>query len=221
MKGLLGRLSFVAAIVNLLWLLAAFSAEDEKAQDVADTPVSPGKPKVIRRILAIPARQQWDDNKGYCGETCIQSFAMYYGAYISQYQVRAMIDPDQKHELVISENGEVVLKNLHMTYQPWDGDQSAAPQCKSYLAWTKRQLSDGHPVIGTAYMKGENDPDYDHILPFIGFQSSHDATNYYDDDDLVFYDNYEDTAFTRSFMRHVRHPVGSGQRGPCVLHPDQ
>lgn len=110
MKGLLGRLSFVAAIVNLLWLLAAFSAEDEKAQDVADTPVSPGKPKVIRRILAIPARQQWDDNKGYCGETCIQSFAMYYGAYISQYQVRAMIDPDQKHELVISENGEVVFR---------------------------------------------------------------------------------------------------------------
>ncbi len=32
MKGLLGRLSFVAAIVNLLWLLAAFSAEEEKAQ---------------------------------------------------------------------------------------------------------------------------------------------------------------------------------------------
>ena len=67
-------------------------------------------------------------------------------------------------------------------------------------------------MIGTAYMKGENDPDYDHILPFIGFQSSHDATNYYDDDDLVFYDNYEDTAFTRSFsaMYGTRSEAASG-----------
>ena len=69
-----------------------------------------------------------------------------------------------------------MLDNLRLTYEPWDNDRQPRPQYQAYLAWTKQQLRDGHPVIGTAYMKGESDPDYDHILPFIGFQSSHDTS---------------------------------------------
>ncbi|MGO9107665.1 MAG: hypothetical protein ACLP9L_00400 [Thermoguttaceae bacterium] len=212
MKSLICRLSFVAAMVGLISLSAAFSADREKPQDVVDTAKSAGNSKSITKVLAIPARRQWHDNEGYCGETCIQSFAMYYGAYISQYQVRAMINSDQEHELVICENEDVVLKNLHMTYQQWDYDKQPTPQCKAYLAWTKQQLRDGHPVIGTAYMKGETDPDYDHILPFIGFQSSHDSTEYYDDDKLIFCDNYARSRFTRRFrtMDATRSDVAKG-----------
>ena len=199
MKGLFGGLSFATATVSLILLRAAVSAGQTNTQYIADAATSAGTSPAITRLLAIPARRQWDDNAGYCGETCIQSFAMCYGTYISQYQVRAMIHADQRHELVISENGDVVLKNLRLTYQRWDNDRQPAPQHKDYLAWTKQQLRDGHPVIGTAYMKGETDPDYDHIVPFIGFQSSHDTANYYDDDNLIFYDNYARRRFIRPF----------------------
>ena len=167
-------------------------------QAVADTAKSSDKPKAVSRILAIPARRQWNDNEGYCGETCIQACAMYYGAYVSQYRARAMIHADQRHEVVISENGDVVSEP-RLTCQRWDSDRQPRPQYKAYLAWTKRQLRDGHPVIGTAYMQDESDPDYDHILPFIGFRSSHDAANYYDDDKLVFHDNYARSRFIRPF----------------------
>jgi hypothetical protein len=34
--------------------------------------------------LDIPVRLQWENDHGYCGETSIQSCALYYGNYISQ-----------------------------------------------------------------------------------------------------------------------------------------
>ncbi len=199
MKSLSGRLSFSLAIASFIALWAAFTTGQTKAQDSAAAVISTRNPPAVTRLLTIPARRQWDNNDGYCGETCIQSFAMYYGTYISQYQARAMVNADQRHELVISENGDVVLKNLRLTYEQWNSGGRPTPQCKAYLAWTKQQLHDGHPVIGTAYMKEESDPDYDHIVPFIGFQSSHDETNYHDDDALVFYDNYARNALVRPF----------------------
>ncbi|MGO9111348.1 MAG: hypothetical protein ACLP9L_19145 [Thermoguttaceae bacterium] len=219
MKGLVGGLSFATAILSLIALWAAVSAGEKKTQDVAKTATSAGNSPAITRLLAIPARRQWDDNAGYCGETCIQSLAMYYGTYISQYQVRAMIHADQRHELVISENGDEVLKNLRLTYQEWDSDRQPAPQYRAYLAWTKQQLRDGHPVIGTAYAKDETDPDYDHILPFIGFRSAHDAANYYDDDELVLYDNYARSSFIRPFstMAAARSEVTEGAGYACYI----
>jgi hypothetical protein len=208
-----------------LWLLMAIAgpslsvafsadrtADKAKTPDVAPSLKPVNNPRQITKVLEIPPRRQWDDNEGYCGETCIQAFAMYYGTYVSQYQVRAMINSDQRHELVICQNEDVVLKNLRLTYQQWDYEKQPTPQCKNYLAWVKRQLSAGHPVIGTAYMKGESDPDYDHILPFIGFQSVHDASSYHDNDLLIFYDNYDHSRFTRPFrtLPAIRQEVAKG-----------
>jgi hypothetical protein len=123
-----------------------------------------------------------------------------------------MINADQRHELVISENGDVALDNLRLTYEQWGDKHEPGPQYKAYLAWVKQHLRAGHPVIGTAFMKGENDPDYDHILPFIGFLSAHDTTNYYDDDMLIFYDNYARSSFNRPFgtMYATRFEVANG-----------
>ena len=39
--------------------------------------------------LDIPARLQWANTGGYCGETSVQMSALYYGAYVSQFVVRA------------------------------------------------------------------------------------------------------------------------------------
>jgi hypothetical protein len=151
--------------------------------------------------LPIAPRAQWDDNNGYCGETSIQTFALRYGTYVSQYRVRAIINPDQKHELLLGENENVALAALRLTYRQWQG--GAAPQYQAYLAWTKQQLHLGYPVIGTLYVRGMTYADYDHIVPFIGFMSSHDAANYYADDKLIFYDNYSSTRFTRAFSTLV------------------
>lgn len=197
MKSFVYRMSLAAVVLSLLLTSTAILAQKQKGKDIADTTVAADK--AVGKILSIPARRQWDDNEGYCAETCIQSFAMYYGTYISQYRIRAMIDPKQHDGVLIGENEDEVLKNLRLTFEQWDYDKESTPQYKSYLAWTKQHLRSGHPVIGTVYMKGESDPDYDHTLPFIGFQSSHDSTGYYGDDKLIFYDNRPRSSFSRPF----------------------
>lgn len=199
MNRLVVGLSFAATVVGLMPPWMACSAQTAIAQD-AGTTAEPADSKEIDKTLDIPPRRQWDDNEGYCGETCIQSVALYYGGYISQYRARAMVHTDQQHELVVSENEEQVLTNLRLAYETWNYKKERAPQWKNYLAWAKRHLNAGHPVIATVYMKGEDDPDFDHILPFIGFRSSHDTSDYHDDDLMIFCDNYAQNPFGRSFQ---------------------
>ena len=207
------RLSFVVAVLGLF----STTSLAEKEEIVART-VATGRFTVATKILAIPARRQWDENDGYCAETCIQSVAMYYGTYVSQYRIRAMIDPDQQNEVLIGEDEDVVLDNLRMTYEQWDYDEQPTPQFESYLAWTKQQISNGYPVIGTVFMKGESDPDYDHVLPFVGFESAHDTTGYYGDDKLIFYDNHSRNQFSRSFstMYASRLQTNEGTNDYCI-----
>jgi hypothetical protein len=38
--------------------------------------------------LDMPARKQWLNYDGYCGEASLQMAALYYGAWISQYAAR-------------------------------------------------------------------------------------------------------------------------------------
>ena len=152
----------------------------------------------ISTVLPIPARLQWDNNNGYCGECSIQTCALYFGAYVSQYQCRAIIDPTQKQDLWIGDHDATVLTALRMTYDQWDATQ-ATPQYQKYLAWTKNHLHQGHPVIITLYVAEEEDDDYDHIVPAIGFQSSYDWTTYHAGDKLTFYDNYEKSSYIRTF----------------------
>jgi hypothetical protein len=189
--------NFLYNVLAAMVVPMALFAVAERDGDTVNTMMTVSQP--ITRILPISARRQWDDNEGYCGETCIQSFAMYFGTYISQYQVRAMIDPKQEDEVVISQNEEAILDNLHLTHEQWNYSDRPTPQYQSYLAWAKRQINDGHPVIGTVYMKKETDPDFDHIVPFIGFQTNHEASGYYRDDKLIFFDNYSRSSFSRPF----------------------
>jgi len=160
--------------------------------------------------LNIPPRLQWDDNSGYCGEVSIQSIALFYGTYISQHRVRAIIDPTQQQDTLVPYNSGPIFDALRLNYTEWNS-KSATPQYQAFLVWTKNQLAQNHPVIFDVFIKGLKDPDYDHIITATGF-SSPDTTTYHDTDTLVFNDNYAATHFTRTFgsMPDIRSMKGNG-----------
>ena len=157
-------------------------------------------------MLNLPPRLQWENGHGYCGETSIQTSALYYGTYISQNMARKLAGG----ELLISVNEYPVLKGLGLTYDEWNYD-AKTPQYKAYLVWVKQHLNQGHPVILTVYVKGMTDPDFDHIIPAVGF-SSQDMRKYSDSDNLAFNDNFAKTPFLRSFgsMQDTREMKGNG-----------
>jgi len=173
---------------------------EQAAIETRPAPIAPASVRQAVRTttLAIPPRQQWNENHGYCGETSIQSFALYYGTYASQYRIRAFINPDQQSQLLIGVNEQTALQALRLRFVPWNSS-GPVPQWQSYLAWTKRQLKQGSPVIGTLYLKGLADPDYDHIVPFIGFRSSFGPARYHASDTLLFNDNFATTTLSRRF----------------------
>jgi hypothetical protein len=147
--------------------------------------------------LDIPPRLQWDENSGYCGEVSIQSIALFYGAYISQYRIRAIIDPSQEQDTLVPHNSGPIFDALRLNYAAWNSN-SARPQYQPFLVWVKGHLAQKHPVIFDVFSQGLDDPDYDHIITATGFTSP-DTTIYHDTDTLVFNDNYAATPFTRTF----------------------
>ena len=132
-------------------------------------------------------RLQWDENSGYCGEVSIQSIALFYGTYISQYRVRAIIDPTQQQDTLVPHNSGPIFDALRLNYAAWNSD-SARPQYQPFLVWVKGHLAQKHPVIFDVFSQGLDDPDYDHIITATGFTSP-DTTRYHDTDTLVFNDN--------------------------------
>lgn len=164
---------------------------------VANAPI-PSRPAVRTTLLAIPPRQQWDENGGYCGETSIQSVALSFGTYASQYRIRAFINPDQQAQLLIGVNEQIALRALRLTFDQWNFNQPT-PQAKNYLAWVKQKIQAGAPVIGTLYIRGMADPDYDHIVAMIGFRSSRDSKAYHPGDVLLFNDHFATAPLSRTF----------------------
>ena len=143
--------------------------------------------------LGIPPRLQWNNSEGFCGETDIQMAALYYGTYISQYQVRKL----SGGELLVSENDAPVYKALGLKTDVWNAG-SPKPQWRSYLSWVKKNLIQGHPVMMTVFVRGMNFPTYDHIVPVVGF-GGQAADGYDPNDRITFYDNFRKTLYTRTF----------------------
>lgn len=158
----------------------------------------------------IPPRLQWDDNNGYCGECSIQSIALYFGTYISQYRAREIIDPTQQQDVWVPENSGPIFDALRLNHQAWNSSLPT-PQYQNYLIWVKAHLQQGHPVIIDVFVKGETSPDYDHIMPATGFTSSTTNT-YLATDTLVFNDNYDPSPYTRTFgsLWDTRAMTGNG-----------
>ncbi|HTA81893.1 MAG TPA: T9SS type A sorting domain-containing protein [Bacteroidia bacterium] len=143
--------------------------------------------------LNIPPRIQWPNNDGYCGENSIQMCGLYYGDYISEGLCRNVAGG----ELLIYVNDTIALNTLSFNYVEWDPN-GASPQYSSYLDWVKQYLNKKQPVIITVYVSGMGDPDYDHIIPAIGFNAKSIGT-YTSTDSLTYNSNFDTMPFTRIF----------------------
>jgi len=146
--------------------------------------------------LPIAPRLQWDELDGYCGECCIQQAALYFGTYVSQYICRGIINPNQKSQLLVGLNEQQVLSALRLGSVTFAYSRVPSPQFPAYLVWLKQNLSLLRPVLITAYVRGLNDPDYDHIMLATGF-TGQDTVNYNPADQLAFNDCFNPLVFNR------------------------
>jgi len=144
-------------------------------------------------LLAIKPRLQWPNANGYCGETSIQMCGLYYGNYISQTLCRTVAGG----EVLIDVNDTAALAAFSFTYREWD-PSATIPQYMNYLNWVKQYLQKKQPVIITVYIKGLSDPDYDHIIPAIGY-SAPSVSTYSGTDALTYNSCFDTTSFTRAF----------------------
>ncbi len=147
----------------------------------------------VSNWLNIPPRIQWPNNDGYCGEMSIQSCGLYYGDYISEGLCRNVAGG----EVLIYVNDTTALAILKLNFVEWDPNPPA-PQYQNYLDWVKGYLNNNVPVIITLYVSGLSDPDYDHIVPAIGFYAQK-VNTYTTTDTLTFNDNFATSSFYRVF----------------------
>lgn len=191
-------------VVTIVFLLTVSSAVL-----IGRIPDSLPQARRVSQTLPIPPRIQWLDRAGYCGECSIQQAALYYGGYVSQFVCRQIIDPDQKQDVLIRVNADVVLDALRLDYEEFETAEEPTPQYAAYLAWTKQHLLDGHPVIITVFYPGDSSWDYDHIVTAVGFHGR-DARSYHPRDTLVINDNFKLKPHRREF--HTLHDSRDMQR---------
>jgi hypothetical protein len=153
----------------------------------------------------IPARVQWDANSGYCGEVSMISAGLYYGQYLSQYDVRGIASPGvpqnlSDSQLLVGVNDDVAAKGLRLKYE-----RKSSASSSSFYAWVKYHISLGHPVVTGVFLNQNQDDEsdldqgsdeYDHIVPVIGFGSDRPFVNsYYSGDVIIFSDNGLDNPY--------------------------
>jgi len=172
-----------------------------------------------QKYLAISPRIQWEANDGYCGEVALISAGLYYGEYLSQYDVRQMATDDQSAELDYSTAARAAAKML-LTSRSWpsDGSKSAS----DFLAWIKNCIVNDIPVsigilMNSSIFDGLEDggnANYDHDVPVVGIESNYPLsdTSYHDDDRIVFSDNgvYQPSSSSKSCL--FKYTFGQFQR---------
>lgn len=154
----------------------------------------------------LQPRLQWEHNGGYCGEVSMISAGLYYGQYLSQYDVREIASPGMKQnakgssgnysaQLLLGENAAATAAALRLAYEQMEMNSDS----EGFMAWVKNHVAQGHPVIIGVFnnvnmlrdepLPGDNE--YDHIVPVFGFGSRHPLTDqtYYPDDVILFSDN--------------------------------
>jgi hypothetical protein len=124
----------------------------------------------------ISDRLQWNENFGYCGETCFVTANLYYGQYCSQYTARAIASPGVPQEqegsqLLLGVNDLSTADAMRLKVAPFENGD--------FFEWIKTQVQAGYPVALGLFVKGGEDDEYDHIVT--DFAS--------DDQDLYITDN--------------------------------
>lgn len=143
----------------------------------------------------IPPRYQWNHNSGYCGEVSLVSAGLYFGQYLSQYDVREITcgkDKQNSCQMLLGVNDASAAKSLRLKYETKSSDDSPA-----FLNWVKQHVLQGHPVI-IGVMNNEyqlygdtsrhaGQPDYDHIVPVMGMGSDKPFSTEYDSSDVILF----------------------------------
>jgi hypothetical protein len=153
----------------------------------------------------IPPRLQWNANNGYCGEVAFINAGLYYGQYLSQYDVRVIASQNKAQNLTSSQlllgvNDVLTATQLHLDAVAWN--TSTGQSSSSFLTWVKAKVLAGNPVVIGVFMNynkfyGSNavnagDPDYDHIVSVVGVESKTMfavPTRYFSDDILKLSDH--------------------------------
>ena len=162
----------------------------------------------VSTMLPIAPRIQWPNNNGYCGENSIQACGLYYGNYISEGLCRTVAGG----ELLIYVNDTIALDAFSFTYKEWNPN-AATPQYSGYLDWVKQYLYKKQPVIIAVYVSGMSDPDYDHIIPAIGFKAAN-VNSYTATDSLTYNSNFDTMPFTRVFSTLYATRTNAGNSAP-------
>lgn len=155
----------------------------------------------------VVPRRQFNFNSGYCGETSFICAGMSFGQYCSQYTARSLASPQAEHQ---SDSGSQLLLGRNdvtaadaMRLRASEFDHAAQQDTQEFIAWTKRCLLAGYvPIIGVFnngiildewHGSDEGDPDYDHIVPVLGWASDAPLDmndgSYRWDDVITFSDN--------------------------------
>lgn len=149
----------------------------------------------------IPPRFQWNHNGGYCGETSFIASGLYYGQYLSQYDVRSIASPGMKQneknangvygaQLLLGVNDAETANRLRLEHEEWP--TANFKDSKEFMHWVKNHVLQGHPVIIGVFnnfnLLGEQsslpgDHEYDHIVPVLGFGAA--STTHYDKHDII------------------------------------
>ncbi len=144
-------------------------------------------------FLNINPRRQWNANFGYCGEVSIITAGLKYGQYISQYDARAIASNNANQsasssQLLIGVNAHTAASRMKLSYQQYSQTNQSS---SVFLSWVKQQLVRDSVVLIGIFIKGLNDPDYDHIVPVIGMSSGSPIINatYNSSDKIKFSDN--------------------------------
>jgi hypothetical protein len=162
----------------------------------------------VSSMLNIKPRIQWPNNNGYCGENSIQACGLYYGNYISEGLCRTVAGS----ELLLYVNDTIALEAFSFTYKEWNPN-ATTPQYTSYLDWVKQYLYSKQPVIIAVYVSGMTDPDYDHIIPAIGFKATN-VNSYTATDSLTYNSNFDTLPFTRVFSTVYATRAMAGNSAP-------
>jgi hypothetical protein len=187
---------------KLLLLLLVFSIKQINAQ--------------VSCMLNITPRIQWPNNNGYCGENSIQACGLYYGNYISEGLCRTVAGG----ELLLYVNDTIALEAFSFTYKEWNPN-ATTPQYTTYLNWVKQYLNNKQPVIIAVYVSGATDPDYDHIIPAVGFKATN-VNSYTATDSLIYNSNFDLVPFTRVFstLYATRAQAGNSATFPYYIPKD-
>jgi hypothetical protein len=153
--------------------MSAFSTDTYNFEGMCVIPDTDNiQPYVIHSFSKIARRRQWLENFGYCGETSYIAAALYYGMYMSQWDVRRFINDDTTKQ---SDKASQLLLG------PNQNEKTAADlfgfECENFTSKDENEIiqwfrsrSAIYPVITGVYENQgllgnlQGDDNYDHIV---------------------------------------------------------